>query len=621
MRPTHRATFVFGLIALLAAETGCRSVTGARPGPRGEIQSITRVGDRALPPTVGEPGGSALAARDKPRPEPRPADRQGQISGRVVDADGQPVGGATVRVAVDGSTRGRTARGETDRAGGFTLSGLEPGIAYTLIAEADAEDDGPALVGRRSAEAPDDRVTIRLAEPYFAEAEPPARRRVGKVSELSPVDAEGDSSSGRRARLNREDLPPADDLLDPTAAEVADEERPIRPRPAKQARPRPSKQARTTGWRPGGGDEPVAAAGEPAAEVEDEPTIEPAPPEPVAEPAPALELPPSTAGAPAEAPATDPEPAPASESVAMTPPADEPPTIDEPSADPAPTAAPMVEPSPSAAPAAEPAAEPSAAPSAEAPAVEASAEPATSSEPPGPDDSMGPLGDPFAAESPEPEAPIDPAPPIPEPEPLAVAPRRKVMWGDLPEAPGPAVAASAPAESTGAEPATALAATEPWCKFDAKRLQLVDFELPDLQGKATRFSELGSDLVLLDFWGTWCEPCVESIPHLVELQSRLGADKLTVVGIAYEQGPTRDHAAKVATAARRLGINYPVLVARSDGTCPLQSALHVDVYPTLVLVDRDGKVLWRDKGATPTTLARLDRAIASSLDRADVVRR
>ena len=64
-----------------------------------------------------------------------------------------------------------------------------------------------------------------------------------------------------------------------------------------------------------------------------------------------------------------------------------------------------------------------------------------------------------------------------------------------------------------------------------------------------------------------------------------------------------------------------VLLAERDGRpCPLQAALRIEAFPTLVLVDRHGTIVWREKGASPTTLARLDRILATRVD-AKVVRR
>ena len=58
-----------------------------------------------------------------------------------------------------------------------------------------------------------------------------------------------------------------------------------------------------------------------------------------------------------------------------------------------------------------------------------------------------------------------------------------------------------------------------------------------------------------------------------------------------------------------------------DGdTCPVQQAFHVQAFPTLILVDRQGRVLWRDQGATPVTLRRLNDFVASASS-SDTVRR
>jgi len=151
-----------------------------------------------------------------------------------------------------------------------------------------------------------------------------------------------------------------------------------------------------------------------------------------------------------------------------------------------------------------------------------------------------------------------------------------------------------------------------FCKYDPKHRKIEDFRLPDLEGRPVRFQDLGADLVLIDFWGTWCQPCLKSVPHLVDLQKRMDPTKLKVIGIACEQGPTTDRAQTVTREVQRLGINYPVLLSGMDGPCPLQDALKVQTYPTLILVDRQGQVLWRAQGATPATLARLDRVIASA---------
>ena len=136
------------------------------------------------------------------------------------------------------------------------------------------------------------------------------------------------------------------------------------------------------------------------------------------------------------------------------------------------------------------------------------------------------------------------------------------------------------------------------CQFDSSEPRLIDFQLPDVQGRLVSFHDLDSDLILLDFWGTWCVQCRKSIPHLNELQKTLGGKKLQVIGIACERSAAEDQAAKVASTVKQLGINYPVLISSMKRSCPVQDAFQIQFYPTMILLDRQGRILRREHGAT-----------------------
>jgi thiol-disulfide isomerase/thioredoxin len=154
---------------------------------------------------------------------------------------------------------------------------------------------------------------------------------------------------------------------------------------------------------------------------------------------------------------------------------------------------------------------------------------------------------------------------------------------------------------------------EPVVLYDEEQARLEDFTLPDLQGRPYQLRSTESEFTLLCFWGTWCDPCLAAMPHLDELQRQFGPEKLRIVSIAYQKegegGPRT-----VARTSRRLGLNFPILIAPGDGSCPVAEAMEVQYYPTMILLDREGRVVHRETGATSEKLMRLDRAIASAMD-------
>ena len=132
------------------------------------------------------------------------------------------------------------------------------------------------------------------------------------------------------------------------------------------------------------------------------------------------------------------------------------------------------------------------------------------------------------------------------------------------------------------------------------------------------FRDIDADVILLDFWGSWCVQCRKSIAFERDLQTKLGAKRVKVIGIACEKGTKlEERRASAAKATRQLGINYPVLVSSMDGTCPLQNAFQVQFYPTMVVLDREGRILHIERGATDTTLGRTARSIDTALQDAD----
>ncbi|HUP03168.1 MAG TPA: TlpA disulfide reductase family protein [Bryobacteraceae bacterium] len=133
--------------------------------------------------------------------------------------------------------------------------------------------------------------------------------------------------------------------------------------------------------------------------------------------------------------------------------------------------------------------------------------------------------------------------------------------------------------SCSSAPRPARAALKP----DKERPAAPDFTLKDANGKAVRLSDFRGQVVLLDFWATWCDPCAEEIPWFMDLQRKEKDHGLTVLGVSMDD----DGWNSVKPFVAKIGINYRVLMG-NDETAQLYGG--VDALPTTFLIDRQGRI-------------------------------
>jgi thiol-disulfide isomerase/thioredoxin len=122
---------------------------------------------------------------------------------------------------------------------------------------------------------------------------------------------------------------------------------------------------------------------------------------------------------------------------------------------------------------------------------------------------------------------------------------------------------------------------------------LYDTSLRPWEWKANRTGKL----TLIECWKTTCPPCLQSIAILRILQDKFGPQGLEVVGIAYEDSGTAvDNAQRVAAVGQGRQANYKLLLG-GGASCPLKRDLQIRMYPTLILLDESGTILWRHESA------------------------
>jgi thiol-disulfide isomerase/thioredoxin len=128
------------------------------------------------------------------------------------------------------------------------------------------------------------------------------------------------------------------------------------------------------------------------------------------------------------------------------------------------------------------------------------------------------------------------------------------------------------------------------------------FVRTDLLGKPFDLKSQRGKVVLIDFWASWCAPCMEEIPHLIQLQKHDGARGLQIVGIAMD-----DSAAVTRQTMQKTAFTYPVVQGDAKFGNLYGGVLGL---PLQMLVGRDGKILAIWNEVTPAVL---DKAVTAAL--------
>lgn len=134
-----------------------------------------------------------------------------------------------------------------------------------------------------------------------------------------------------------------------------------------------------------------------------------------------------------------------------------------------------------------------------------------------------------------------------------------------------------------------------WLEIPAPGVEFVR-----LQGGKASVGDYAGEVVVLNFWGTWCPPCRREIPELVTLQEAL-AGRGTVIGVAVESGSAEE----IRAFASEFRINYPIWISDAQKGLTHFGAMG---YPFTVLIDESGVI--RRQYLGPQTVESLASDIA-----------
>lgn len=127
-----------------------------------------------------------------------------------------------------------------------------------------------------------------------------------------------------------------------------------------------------------------------------------------------------------------------------------------------------------------------------------------------------------------------------------------------------------------------------------------------LDGSKFDLHERRRNVVLLNLWATWCAPCRYEIPELQAMHEEYGSRGFEVIGVSVDEGAPE----AVREFVDEYRMTYPVVL---DPEGQLANLLETSVLPTTVLLDREGKIVWKKFGAIEANDPELVKAIEATL--------
>lgn len=119
----------------------------------------------------------------------------------------------------------------------------------------------------------------------------------------------------------------------------------------------------------------------------------------------------------------------------------------------------------------------------------------------------------------------------------------------------------------------------------------LDFSFPDTKGEMQPISQWRAKILVINFWATWCPPCLKEIPEFIQWQQEFQSEQVQFVGIAL------DDQKAVVDYLQTVAINYPMLIAGDEGVMLAQQLGNIlNTLPFTVIVNQQGQIVLRQLG-------------------------
>jgi thiol-disulfide isomerase/thioredoxin len=174
---------------------------------------------------------------------------------------------------------------------------------------------------------------------------------------------------------------------------------------------------------------------------------------------------------------------------------------------------------------------------------------------------------------------------------IAIEGARELRVSAAKAAPGAVHTAAAASQPANASQQSDDSADEEVIRFASNAQPMPPFLVNDLDGQMVSTAQLHGKVVIVNFWATWCPPCQEEIPEMMELQKQFQG-KLQIIGVSMDDGP----AEAVKEFADKIGMNYPIVMG-SDGLSDEYGG--IPALPTSFVVDPEGRVVQKHVGLYP----------------------